>query len=42
MCDIEYNSGLIEREIRKTGETVYFGEPLSGDALIDQYSRAGR
>jgi hypothetical protein len=42
VCDTEYNSGLIEREIRKTGETVYFGEPLSGDDLIDQYSRAGR
>ena len=42
VMDTEYNSGLIEREIRKTGETVYFGEPLSGDDLIDQYGRAGR
>ena len=42
VCDTEYNSGLIEREIRKTGETVYFGEPLTGDALINQYTRAGR
>jgi hypothetical protein len=42
VMDTEYNSGLIKREIRETDEVVYFGEPLSGDALIDQYTRAGR
>jgi len=42
VCDTEYNSGLIKREIRETGETVYFGEKLKGQALLDQYTRVGR
>jgi hypothetical protein len=42
VMDTEYNSGLIKREIRETDEVVYFGKKLTGDALIDQYGRAGR
>jgi hypothetical protein len=42
VLDTEYNSGLIKREIRETGETVYFGKKLKGQALLDQYTRVGR
>ena len=42
VMDTEYNSGLIKREIVETDEAVYFGKKLTGDALIDQYTRAGR
>ena len=42
VLDTEYNSGLIKREIRETGETVYFGKKLKGEALLDQYTRVGR
>ena len=42
VMDTEYNSGLIKREIRETGETVYFGKKLKGQALLDQYTRVGR
>ena len=42
VMDTEYNSGLIKREIVETDEVVYFGKKLTGDALIDQYTRAGR
>ena len=42
VCDTEYNDGSIQREIRETGEIVWFGEKLTGDALIDAYGRHGR
>ena len=42
VMDTEYNSGLIKREIVETDEVVYFGKKLTGDDLIDQYTRAGR
>ena len=42
VCDTEYNDGLIERQVRETGESIYFGEKLKGDALIDAYGRHGR
>lgn len=32
-----YNSGVYKTENIKTGEVNYFGENLSGDALIDKY-----
>lgn len=38
VLDIEYNSGLIERKTHD-GYTVYFGEELKGDALIDSYEK---
>ena len=39
VMDIEYNNGVVKREIRWTGETVYFGEALTGQALLDSYIR---
>ena len=42
VCDTEYNDGSIQREIRETGEIVWFGKKLTGDALIDAYGRHGR
>ena len=42
VLDTEYNDGRIQREIRETGETIWFGEELTGDALIDAYGRHGR
>ena len=39
VMDIEYNNGVVKREIRSTGETVYFGEALTGQALLGSYIR---
>jgi hypothetical protein len=39
VLDTEYNDGVIKREIRSTGEIVYFGESLSGQELLNSYSR---
>lgn len=39
VLDIEYNNGVVKREIRETGEIVYFGEALTGQALLDSYIR---
>jgi len=39
VCDTAYNDGSIRREIRATGKVVWFGERLTGQALIDSYSR---
>jgi 2-polyprenyl-3-methyl-5-hydroxy-6-metoxy-1,4-benzoquinol methylase len=39
VLDIEYNSGLIERQTHD-GYTVYFGDKLNGDELIQAYSRS--
>lgn len=39
VMDIEYNNGVVKREIRSTGETVYFGEALTGQELLDSYIR---
>ena len=36
VTDIEYNSGLIQRNLSEGG-LVYFGKELKGDALIDSY-----
>jgi hypothetical protein len=38
VMDITYNSGLIERRL-DSGKTIYFGEKLTGDALIQEYLR---
>jgi hypothetical protein len=40
VLDIEFNSGVIKREIIETGETVFFGNELTGDALLDAHSRS--
>ena len=39
VMDIEYNNGVVKREIKSTGETVYFGEALTVQALLDSYIR---
>lgn len=39
VLDIEYNNGLIERKTHD-GFTVYFGEKLTGDELIQEYSKS--
>jgi hypothetical protein len=39
VLDICYNDGLVEREIRETGETVYFGKRLTGEELLRDYQR---
>ena len=36
VTDIEYNSGLIQRNLSEGG-LDYFGKELKGDALIDSY-----
>ena len=38
VVDKIFNSGLIERTL-DNGETIYFGEKLSGDELIYAYTR---
>jgi hypothetical protein len=38
VTDVEYNSGVIER--RQHGEVIHtFGKKLTGDALVDAYTR---
>tara|TARA_R110000803_G_scaffold90188_2_gene157486 strand:+ start:1774 stop:2034 length:261 start_codon:yes stop_codon:yes gene_type:complete len=39
VLDISYNDGLVKREIRETGETVYFGKRLTGNELLNDYQR---
>ena len=38
VTDIQYNNGVIKRTLHN-GEVVYFGERLSGDDLVAEYSR---
>lgn len=38
VLDIEYNGGLIKRTLN-SGEVIYFGERLRGDALIQEWER---
>ena len=42
VLDTEYNDGRIQREILETGETIWFGEELTGDDLLDAHGRHGR
>lgn len=39
VTDICYNDGSIKRIINATGQIVYFGKPLKGDALLYKFSR---
>ena len=39
VMDTEYNDGLVMREIRKTGEIVYFGKSLEGDELLQHFGQ---
>lgn len=39
VLDIQYNNGVVKREIRETGEIVFFGEPLKGDELLQVFGQ---
>ncbi len=39
VLDIQYNNGVVKREIRETGEIVFFGEPLKGDELLQIFGQ---
>jgi hypothetical protein len=39
VMDIEYNNGVVKREIRETGEIVFFGEPVTGDELLQFFGQ---
>jgi len=39
VMDIEYNNGVVKREIRETGEIVFFGEPVTGDDLLQLFGK---
>jgi len=39
VLDIEFNNGLVKREIRKTGEIIFFGKALTGVELINSFVR---
>ena len=39
VMDIEYNNGVVQRTIKSSGEIIYFGEALTGQALVDSYIR---
>jgi len=39
VLDIEYNDGLVMREVRETGEIVYFGNSLKGDELLQSFGQ---
>ena len=39
VMDTEYNDGLVMREVRATGEIVYFGEPVTGDELLQLFGQ---
>lgn len=41
VMDIEYNDGSIKREIQSNKQIVWLGEQLTGDELIQAYSRGG-
>jgi hypothetical protein len=39
VLDVEYNNGVVMREIKDTGEIIFFGEPLKGDELLSSFGR---
>lgn len=39
VLDVEYNNGVVQRTIKSSGEIVYFGKALTGQALLDSYIR---
>ena len=39
VVDIEYNDGVIERNISSSGELIYFGQPVKGRDLVDRWER---
>lgn len=41
VLDIIYNDGSIKREIQSNKKVVWLGEKLTGDKLLQAYSRGG-
>ena len=39
VLDIEFNNGVVKREIRKTGEIIFFVKALTGVELINHFVR---
>ncbi len=39
VTDVQYNDGRIERTILDTGKKVMMGEALTGQELVNEYSR---
>ena len=39
VIDVEYNGGLVKREIISSGQKIWFGKRLQGEELIDAYER---
>ena len=41
VLDITYNDGSIKREIQSNSQVVWLGEKLTGEDLLQAYSRGG-
>ena len=41
VLDITYNDGSIKREIQSNNQVVWLGEKLTGEDLLQAYSRGG-
>ena len=41
VLDIPYNDGSIKREIQSNNQVVWLGEKLTGEDLLQAYSRGG-
>ena len=39
VLDIEYNNGVVKREVRETGEIVFFGEPMNDEELLQTFGQ---
>lgn len=39
VLDIQFNDGHVQRTIQSTGETVIMGERLTGEELVNEYTR---
>ena len=39
VLDIEFNNGVVKREIRETGEIVFFGEPLNEEEFLQTFGQ---
>ena len=41
VLDVEYNDGRVQRTINSTNETIMLGEQVTGDDLVQAFSRGG-
>jgi len=39
VLDVEYNNGVVKREVRETGEIVFFGEPMNDEELLQTFGQ---